>query len=144
MFFKDKTKECHQCAYVAGELDAGYFSGICPFCGEEMKKGPRIDNCMEFVREKEVYEQYLKGDAAKEKLYEERIARREKEFEERIKQHEEGQAERKACVPKCPTCGSKNVQKITNSSRFGSTLVWGIASDKIGKTMECKNCGYKW
>lgn len=47
-------------------------------------------------------------------------------------------------VPKCPTCGSENVKRIGKLSRLVSVKMWGAASDKLGKTMECGNCGYKW
>lgn len=46
--------------------------------------------------------------------------------------------------PKCPTCGSTNIKKISGTKRFVSTGLFGLASSNIGKTMECKNCGYKW
>lgn len=45
---------------------------------------------------------------------------------------------------KCPSCGSRNVQKVSSINRAKSIFFWGLASDKIGKTRECKNCGYKW
>lgn len=47
-------------------------------------------------------------------------------------------------VPKCPTCGSANVQKISGTKRFVTTGLFGLSSSDIGKTMLCKNCGYKW
>ena len=47
-------------------------------------------------------------------------------------------------VPKCPTCGSTNVEKISTAKKaFGFAMV-GLFSSNLGKTMECKNCGYKW
>jgi DNA-directed RNA polymerase subunit RPC12/RpoP len=47
-------------------------------------------------------------------------------------------------VPKCPTCGSTNVEKISTAQKaFGFALV-GLFSSNLGKTMHCKNCGYKW
>lgn len=46
--------------------------------------------------------------------------------------------------PKCPTCGSTNVEKISTLNRAVSIGVAGLASDKIGKQFCCKNCGYKW
>ena len=48
------------------------------------------------------------------------------------------------CVPKCPTCGSTNIQKISVTKRLVSAGLFGLASSDIGKTMVCKNCGYKW
>lgn len=47
-------------------------------------------------------------------------------------------------VPKCPTCGSTNIKKISAGSRWLSTGLFGISSGKMCKSMECRNCGYKW
>lgn len=44
----------------------------------------------------------------------------------------------------CPTCKSVNVQSITTKSRFDSIFLFGIFSNKINKSFECKNCGYTW
>lgn len=46
--------------------------------------------------------------------------------------------------PKCPTCSSTNVSKISTLNRAVSVGVFGLLSGKIGKSYECKNCGYKW
>ena len=46
--------------------------------------------------------------------------------------------------PKCPTCNSTNITKISSTKRFVTTGLFGLASSNVGKTMECKNCGYKW
>ena len=47
-------------------------------------------------------------------------------------------------IPKCPTCQSTNVTKISTTKKaFGFAAV-GVFSSNFGKTMECKNCGYKW
>lgn len=47
-------------------------------------------------------------------------------------------------IPKCPTCGSTNIKKISAGSRWLSTGLFGISSGKLGKSMECRHCGYKW
>lgn len=44
----------------------------------------------------------------------------------------------------CPTCGSKNVSKISALSRGASIWAWGAFSNKINKTFKCENCGYTW
>ena len=49
-----------------------------------------------------------------------------------------------AIIPHCPTCGSTNVQKISRTKRVASILGFGILSKNIGKTFECRSCGYKW
>ena len=52
--------------------------------------------------------------------------------------------QQQTCIPKCPTCGSTNIQKISGTKRWLSTGLFGIASSDVGKSMVCKNCGYKW
>lgn len=47
-------------------------------------------------------------------------------------------------VPKCPTCGSTNINKISSAKKAAGFITVGIFSSNFGKTMECKNCGYKW
>lgn len=47
-------------------------------------------------------------------------------------------------IPKCPTCGATNVEKIGGLERGASVAMWGLFSKKINKTFKCKNCGYTW
>lgn len=46
--------------------------------------------------------------------------------------------------PKCPTCGSTNIQKISGTKRWLSAGLFGLASSDVGKSMVCKSCGCKW
>jgi len=46
--------------------------------------------------------------------------------------------------PKCPTCSSYNVNKISGLESSTSIVMWGIFSKKINKTFKCENCGYTW
>lgn len=47
-------------------------------------------------------------------------------------------------VPKCPTCGSTKVKKLSLGRKVFSVEMIGFASSSAGKTFVCKNCGYKW
>ena len=47
-------------------------------------------------------------------------------------------------VPKCPTCGSTNIKKISGGKRWLTTGIFGLASSDVGKTMQCNKCGAKW
>lgn len=47
-------------------------------------------------------------------------------------------------TPKCPTCGSTNIQKISGTKRWLSAGLFGLASSDVGKSMVCKSCGFKW
>lgn len=47
-------------------------------------------------------------------------------------------------IPKCPTCGSTNIEKISLTKKaFGGTM-FGLFSSDVRNTMHCKNCGAKW
>lgn len=47
-------------------------------------------------------------------------------------------------TPKCPTCGSSNIQKISFASKAVGGYMWGIFSSNVRNTFKCNNCGYKW
>lgn len=47
-------------------------------------------------------------------------------------------------LPRCPTCQSTNIHKISTGKRAVSILGFGILSNNIGKTYECLDCKYKW
>lgn len=47
-------------------------------------------------------------------------------------------------IPKCPTCQSPNIKKISNLSKAGSVAMWGIFSQKVRKQWHCNNCGSEW
>jgi len=55
-----------------------------------------------------------------------------------IKEHFEGQ------IPKCPSCSSTKIKKITTTSRLISVGLVGFASSKIGKQYMCESCKHKW
>ena len=46
--------------------------------------------------------------------------------------------------PKCPTCQSTDVEKISLTSKVVGGALFGLFSSNVRKTMHCKNCGYKW
>lgn len=76
-------------------------------------------------------------------LYE---ARLQEEQAERDKMDASRQAARRAEAnkPKCPTCGSTNVEKISTTSKVVGGALFGLFSSNVRNTMRCNNCGYKW
>ena len=46
--------------------------------------------------------------------------------------------------PKCPTCSSTNLKKISATSKVVNTAVFGLFGTKRHKTFHCNNCGYEW
>lgn len=48
-------------------------------------------------------------------------------------------------VPRCPTCGSTNLKKISGLSKAGSVALWGVfAAGRTSKTWHCNKCGAEW
>ena len=47
-------------------------------------------------------------------------------------------------VPKCPTCGSPDIEKISGTSKAVSFALFGIFSNKDKHQFKCKKCGYEW
>ena len=46
--------------------------------------------------------------------------------------------------PKCPTCSSTNLKKISTVSKAVNTAMFGLLGTKRNKTFHCNNCGYEW
>lgn len=46
--------------------------------------------------------------------------------------------------PKCPTCGSLNVKKISAVSKVAGASMFGLFSKTARSQFCCRNCGYKW
>lgn len=47
-------------------------------------------------------------------------------------------------IPKCPTCGSTNIEKISVGKKIGGSMLFGLFSSDVRNTMHCKDCGDKW
>ncbi len=47
-------------------------------------------------------------------------------------------------TPKCPTCSSTNIRKLSATSKLVDVAVWGVLSRKAHKQWHCDNCGSEW
>ena len=47
-------------------------------------------------------------------------------------------------IPKCPTCQSINIEKISTTAKATNTVLFGLLGTKRHKTFHCNNCGYEW
>lgn len=63
------------------------------------------------------------------------------EFESRMMQFKKQKEDN---IPKCPTCGSSNIEKISLGKKAVRGALFGLFSSDVRKTMHCKNCGAKW
>ena len=55
-----------------------------------------------------------------------------------------GNSSKNQNLPKCPTCQSTNIKKISDLSKAASVAMWGLLSQKVKKQWHCNNCGSEW
>lgn len=46
--------------------------------------------------------------------------------------------------PKCPTCGSTNISKISATNKAIGAIGFGLLSKTARSQFKCNKCGYKW
>lgn len=61
----------------------------------------------------------------------------------RIHKQEEERA-KQSNLPKCPTCGSTNIRKISASKKMVGAIGFGLFSKTARSQFECLDCKYKW
>lgn len=139
--------ECPICGagYDAYEGEIPCNDGICKTCGGKLVKTPYSFDEMLFDSSGEILNDimnnYIKTNPQyNPEVYEMWKKRRDGKRTMADKAKEREQANK----PKCPTCGSTNISKIGTLERGVSVSVFGLFSSKLGKTMKCNNCGYKW
>lgn len=52
--------------------------------------------------------------------------------------------EDKNTTPKCPTCNSTNLKKISTTAKATNTIMFGLLGTKRHKSFHCNSCGYEW
>lgn len=143
---EDMMAYCPKCGNIGGEND------ICNFCGTKEIVTPYswdkwlYDGGYDFDPSKKILEEYAKPNPLfDEELYNKRIALEKSQQQATLNQMRmEKQQAQRANVPKCPTCGSTNIRRISTLDRAVSIGILGIFSGKIGKNYECLNCKAKW
>lgn len=78
------------------------------------------DNVKDYKRAQQDFGRFQKEELSKKKM--------QKEMEEY----------RKSIAPKCPMCGSSNIERIS------SRTVVAVTASMIGKQYKCKQCGHLW
>lgn len=91
----------------------------------------------------EFYEKVVKGSPAFDQSRWDRRMEIIKKADERI--YAKMSAEkRQANLPRCPTCSSTNLRKVSTTSKVVDTALFGILGTKRHKTFHCNSCGYEW
>lgn len=120
----------------------------CPECGKEISdKSKQCIHCGYPLEESKINKNNLTTIATSD-LYSTpaEIAKEREELLMKRKQllQEIDVKKPRAYSPKCPTCGSPDIQKISTTERAVSVIGLGLFSKKINKTFKCKNCGHMW
>ena len=136
-----KIKCCPKC----GDIEMLGLEEDCSYCGYKLQdteyyftESVERGNLKPEIR-KAIFEKYIKNSP----LYSEESVkdREEKKGRERLNLPSSYTPKN---TPKCPTCGSTNVHPISTTKKATGFVLAGVFSSNFGKTMECKQCGYKW
>ena len=46
--------------------------------------------------------------------------------------------------PRCPTCGSTSIERISTTAKAAGAFAFGLFSKTARSQFKCNNCGYKW
>jgi len=133
-YYEVRCKDCNAYIWIMKEEYKKQFE--CPECGSlvgdlqenNSKLGIRCTNCgkVSFYLTKS-------PDMENRRSSEQELRERREYYEWRMRS-----------IPKCPTCGSTNIQKISDLRKAGGAILFGIFSKDAKSQFECKNCGYKF
>lgn len=135
--------ECTSCHITLDKEELiNKFNNVCPMCHEKnsyieeyIMDIKRISNDPDFIQ-------------AMTKLHDEdpiEYQLKMSQFKANLKQQEQVQESRaEENKPRCPTCGSTNIEKISLGKKAVGGALFGIFSSNVRKSMHCKSCGYKW
>lgn len=142
---------CQHCqTYFFTDLEE---TNCCPHCNSQLemsdityenyKSMPKVKKCKNckrkypkiFIKCPKCNQQLIKLSTENKQL-----DKQVNEIKKEIQEYQENQSN----IPKCPTCGSTNVKHISTTSKAIGFVAVGVFSSNFGKTMHCKQCGYKW
>lgn len=149
--FMPDNKIIIRCCPRCGEIDC-YNGDVCGYCKSAGYNTKYVDTKYEEddywnEHEKELTEAIYQEYVYNSPLYDEDDFNARKKREEQI--HEESlfsSRPKEANIPKCPTCGSTNIRKITATEKAAGVVIFGLFSNKRKYQFECQNpkCKYKW
>lgn len=97
--------------------------------------------------ERQFIEKYIKASSEFDQYLfdyrDEILAKQSADFNAKM-EHGKAVLEEKSRSPKCPTCQSTNIKKVSATSKVASVAMFGLLSQKVKKQFHCNNCGYEW
>ena len=138
------NNESHCCGYIGWLKDDCY---SCPICGGNLEDTIISKDDYKIIDSISDDVQFLEAmiDLKKKDLIEYQLKM--SQFKANLKQQEQVQESSKVeeNKPKCPTCGSTDLSKISGMKKAAKVGFFGIfGAGDLGKTWKCNNCGSKW
>lgn len=129
LWYNEKAEEEYKEKY--GEDDNSSFM-------EKVQMKWRIED---LIRDKEIESNPLFNPEKKEiRIKKENELRTELYYEEKAKREKRANEN----SPKCPTCGSTNISKLTATNRLVHGAAFGLFSKTARSQWKCKSCGNLW
>ena len=138
------------CLYCETELDPpmqsihekSYYSRVAEERFPPSEKG-HCGNTGRFRKKEILLEEISQNPLFDKELCEKRL---QKETERYLESKREGYTalNRNINTPKCPTCQSTNIRKISTASKVTGAAMFGLFSKTARSQFCCNNCGYKW
>lgn len=135
--------ECQICGYIH---EGNVVPVSCPVCHNNnfleydfavlnsLKCSQQLIEAMQKLKQTDIIEYELKMSQFRNQLDQKRA-------NERAQRQQFQQAQN---LPKCPTCGSNNIHKISASKKVAGAIGFGLFSKTARSQFECLDCKYKW
>ena len=141
------TVYCEKCGGVYRVSPEMIADEVCFTCREKTLKlvPEKYCGCVTLKKEMEdeFYEKLVKSSPTfDQSCWDRRMENRKRSDEERYKRM--SAEKQQANLPRCPTCSSTNLRKVSTTSKVVNTALFGILGTKRHKTFHCNNCGYEW
>lgn len=127
-------EQCDYCSSIVCPVPDEYLGGKSrgfikqdleqQFIDQYIKSSPEFDQCLFDHRDDDLFKRRMENKA---KL-----------------DHGKSVIEEQSNIPKCPTCGSANIKRVSGTSKAVSVAMFGLLSQKVKKQFHCNNCGYEW
>lgn len=130
--FLDEENKCDVCGTAMSRIPEGYNMGF--DVDQDIWNVEKERLMKEQVETSPIFDKELfdtKGDILS-------------EYRQKYHEIERAYEERKACIPKCPTCSSTNIKKISSAARLANAAAFGFLGNRRNKQFHCNNCKYEW
>lgn len=118
---------------------------ICPYCNNKLTDTFITENDFDLIEDvSDSDRQFLEAMIELKKNDPIEYQLKMSQFKANLGQRESSKPKEEDNRPKCPTCGSTNLSKVSTMSKAGSVFMWGLFSQKVKKTWHCNNCKYEW